>query len=67
LTVKRLDEMRRLAFATGATYWDLEIHQDTPDLTALEQLLGDRYGYWSDDVPHTPLIEPSSKESPDLS
>jgi hypothetical protein len=66
LTVERLDEMRRFAFATGTTHWDLEIHQDTPDLMALEQLLGDRYGYWSDDVPHASLIELSPKESTDL-
>ena len=59
LTPERLNEMRRFAFATGTTYWDLEIHQETPDLTALEQLLGDRYGYWSDDAPHTALFEPS--------
>jgi hypothetical protein len=29
--------------------------------------VGDRYGYWSDDVPHTPLIEPSAETSADLS
>jgi hypothetical protein len=57
VTVERLEEMRRFGFVTGAVHWGLEIHQDTPDLRAIEEVLGCRYGYWSDDVPHTPLFE----------
>lgn len=52
LTVDRLDEMRLMAFITGLTNWDLEVHQDTPDLPAIDQVLKFRYGYWTDDIPH---------------
>jgi hypothetical protein len=30
----------------------LEIHQLTPDFEAIEQFLGHRYNYWTDDIPH---------------
>jgi hypothetical protein len=56
LTAERLTELRRFAFMTGARFWGLEIHQNTPDMKAIEQLLGQRYGYWVDDVPHDPLF-----------
>lgn len=56
LTEQKLTEFRRMAFFTGATFWDLEIHQETPDVEAIEELLGDRYGYWDDDVDHPPLF-----------
>lgn len=32
--------------------WDLELHQHTPDLPALERFLAQRYHYWDDDVDH---------------
>jgi hypothetical protein len=51
-----LREMRRLAFAAGLENWGLELHQQTPDFAAVERLLGDRYGYVSDDVDHEPLF-----------
>ena len=56
LTIERLDQMRKMAFLTGKVFWDLELHQPTPDLDAFETLLGERYGYYTDDVPHAPLF-----------
>jgi hypothetical protein len=41
--------------------WDLEFHQATPDLEAVEQVLGHRYGYWTDDVAHPPLFGPDPR------
>jgi tetratricopeptide (TPR) repeat protein len=61
LTIERLTQMRRLAFMTGARFWELEIHQDTPDLEAVEQVLAHRYGYWTDDIPHAPIFAASSE------
>ncbi len=56
LTAERLSELRRLAFLSGIQYWDLELHQETPDLKAVERILGERYSYWTDDVDHEPLF-----------
>jgi len=56
LTTECLTHMRRMGFLAGAQLWGLEVHQDTPDLDALERLLGDRYGYWTDDAPHPALF-----------
>lgn len=36
--------------------WGLEDHQTTPDFPAILTLLGQRYGYWTDDVPHEDLL-----------
>lgn len=37
--------------------WELEIHQETPDLPAIEQFLALRYRYWDVDVVHVdPLL-----------
>ncbi len=61
LTVERLSEMRKMAFLTGAPLWDLELHQETPDIDALVLLLEERYGYRNDDVPHDPIFgEPAT-------
>ncbi|WP_432563056.1 hypothetical protein [Kineococcus sp. SYSU DK003] len=38
------------------TNWGLQTHQRTPDFAAILTLLGDRYGYWTDDVPHDDLF-----------
>ena len=50
LTIERLYQMRKMAFLTGKVFWDLELHQPTPDLDAFETLLGERYGYYTDDA-----------------
>jgi hypothetical protein len=56
LTVERLTMMRRFAFVSSLSRWGLDLHQQTPDLEAIEDLLGKRYGYWHDDVEHKPLL-----------
>lgn len=56
LSVERLSQMRRFAFMSSLSRWGLESHQPTPDLQAIEELLGERYGYWHDDVEHKPLL-----------
>lgn len=38
--------------------WRLENHQTTPDFPAILTLLGQRYGYWTDDAPHADLLAP---------
>lgn len=37
----------------------LASHQHTPDFPAILRFLGERYGYWTDDVPHDPLFSPT--------
>jgi hypothetical protein len=56
LSVERLSQMRRFSFMSSLSRWGLELHQPTPDLQAIEELLGERYGYWHDDVEHKPLL-----------
>ena len=57
LTVERLTQFRRVAFLSGVGInWDLELHQRTPDLQAVERLLLERYGYATDDVEHEPIF-----------
>ncbi|HEY7952044.1 MAG TPA: hypothetical protein VID70_03590, partial [Solirubrobacteraceae bacterium] len=56
LTIEQLEQMRKMAFLTGAQFWGLELHGSTPDLDALLMLLSERYGYSTDDVPHAPLL-----------
>ena len=43
---------RKVAMLQVVKYWHLELRQRTPDFPAIERLLAERYGYWSDDVPH---------------
>ena len=43
---------RKVAMLQVIKYWRLELRQSTPDFPAIERLRAERYGYWSDDVPH---------------
>ena len=52
LTRRALQGARRLGILPLLEHWDLEIHQRTPDIPAIERLLAARYGYWTDDSPH---------------
>lgn len=46
-------EMHRRGNALASVQnWRLQLKQQTPNFEAVEQFLGARYGYWSDDVPH---------------
>ena len=48
----QMDKNRMLAIFALLNHWELECHQKTPDIPAIERLLAERYGYWTDDVPH---------------
>jgi hypothetical protein len=47
-----------------STLGNLELtnNQEAPDFPAIFRFLGDRYGYWSDDVPHDPIFDPPGIE-----
>jgi len=32
--------------------WGLTVRQESPNIGAIEDFMGARFGYWSDDVPH---------------
>ena len=51
-TLDNMNDSRRGSLLALLSRWELECHQRTPDITAIERLLADRYGYWEDDVPH---------------
>ena len=51
-TLDNMNNSRQGSLLALLSRWELECHQKTPDLTAIERLLADRYGYWEDDVPH---------------
>ncbi|MGH2869451.1 MAG: hypothetical protein ACRDNK_18050, partial [Solirubrobacteraceae bacterium] len=43
---------RKVAMLNVVKIWSLEVRQPTPDFPAIEQLLSERYAYWSDDIEH---------------
>ena len=51
-TPERMQTMRQAAMMSLLNNWELECHQRTPDIRAIEGLLAARYGYWDEDVPH---------------
>ncbi|MDE2686449.1 MAG: hypothetical protein OXI16_02975 [Chloroflexota bacterium] len=51
-SLDNLNNSRQGSLLALLSRWELECHQKTPDIAAIEQLLADRYGYWEDDVPH---------------
>ena len=53
-----------LNVAILSTLGNLELtnNQEAPDFPAIFRFLGDRYGYWSDDVPHDPIFDPPGIE-----
>src|ERR1700693_4350504 len=52
LTEEALRNGRIGNLLAGLKTWDLEIHQETPDLLAIEKFMTERYGWQVDDVPH---------------
>ncbi len=56
LAVEPLDQARKVAMLSLLKHWELEPHQPTPDFPAIEKVLADRYGYWSDDAPHADVF-----------
>ena len=51
-TLDSMDDKRQLSMLSLVKHWGLECRQITPDISAIEQFLADRYGYWDEDVPH---------------
>ena len=60
-TPDSMDQNRQLSMLSLLKHWGLEFQQGTPDITAIEHLLAERYGYWTDDVPHDDPIPDSSR------
>lgn len=52
LNIERLDQGRQMAVASLMTHWALDLHAGQFGIKAAEQLLAERYGYWTDDIEH---------------
>lgn len=52
LNLERLDEGRQMALPSLMVHWGLDLHARQFDIEAAEQLLAERYGYWTDDIDH---------------
>jgi hypothetical protein len=52
LTIDDLEFARRSSIPLVIRVYGLELNQSTPDFAAIDRLLGERYGYWTDDVDH---------------
>lgn len=57
-TAEAMEYARRVAMLHLVQHWRLECHQSTPDFPAIARLLADRYGYWTDDIPHDDPFSP---------
>ena len=55
-TEESLKRAIQFSWASTLQLWELTLRQNPPDFPALEQLLADRYGYWSDDVEHNAMF-----------
>lgn len=51
-SMEAMQEARQFAMLDLLERWRLELHQETPDIPAVERLLAARYGYWDNDVSH---------------
>jgi len=57
-TEDALREAIRFSWPSTLKVWGLQLRQNPPDIDALESLLAERYGYWTDDAPHDePFVE----------
>jgi hypothetical protein len=52
VTREALEDALNMSVVSTLRGWGLEIHQPSFDPAAVLKVLGDRYGYWSDDVDH---------------
>lgn len=52
LTEQALDDARLGAMLSLLRHWKLTVRQGTPDIGAIERVLAERYGYWTDDIEH---------------
>jgi hypothetical protein len=51
-SIAKLESSRRMTLPIFLNNVGLELHQNPPDLGAIQKLLDARFRYWSDDVPH---------------
>jgi len=51
-TIQAMEDARCTAMLSLVGNWGLHGHQPTPDFPAITKVLADRFGYWTDDVPH---------------
>jgi hypothetical protein len=51
-TEEAMEKSRQVNLGAILKTWDLEIHHPTISSKAIENVLANRYGYWSDDVEH---------------
>jgi hypothetical protein len=61
-TPEAMERARNMALPPLLRHWGLELRQDTPDLPAITRLLGARFGYWTDDLPHDDPLQARSLE-----
>jgi len=47
--IETMEDFRRGLLWASAARWGLELHASPPNLDSVEELLAQRYGYWSDD------------------
>ena len=55
-TFQSLERQALFNLASSAKVLGLELHQATPDVSALKRFLAAKYNYMSDDVPHAPIF-----------
>ncbi|AMY20326.1 MULTISPECIES: hypothetical protein [Nocardiaceae] len=52
ITRDAMEQGIQLVAVSSLHRWGLELHHGTTDLTAIMQLLAERYMFWDDDIPH---------------
>jgi hypothetical protein len=52
VTRKALEEGVQLVATSSLHRWGLTLHLPTADAQAVVRLLAERYGFWTDDIPH---------------
>ena len=57
VTRKALEDALHMSALSTLKNWGLELHQSSVDPVSVLKVLGDRYGYWTDDVEHDGIID----------
>jgi hypothetical protein len=56
LTPEALEFVLRPSMLVTLRHLGLELRQEMPDFPAISRFLGQRYGYWTDDIEHDPIV-----------
>jgi hypothetical protein len=56
LSADDMEFFRRASIPLVVGIYGLSLNQATPDWNAIDRVLGERYGYWTDDVDHPPYF-----------